>query len=107
MSGFFMMAGTVNSERPLQLLAGLLVEAGIDGSIDDDEFVMQSPTSTLALRTGFDHEYIAVGDAEDEIGLLADCTRLSRILKEREITHELEIYDKENRLIEQFVFQDD
>jgi hypothetical protein len=104
MSGFYMLAGTLTSDQSLQQLCSQLRDLGMDAEIEDDELELASPAS-LAIRSGFDHEYILVGDSTERELLLGECERFSGLLKQMQMAHEMEIYDTRNELIQQFDYQ--
>jgi hypothetical protein len=98
MSGFFMLAGTVQSELGLSELRQLLQRQSIAAVIVDDELEIEGHAN-LTFRSGFDHEYILVGDSLDEDTLMAETNRLSKALSMQGISHAIEIYDRQNHLI--------
>ncbi len=106
MSGFYMLAGTLTSDQSLQQILEKLTELGLPGKIDDDELELDTPAS-LTIRSGFDHEYILVGDALERELLQAECERLSGLLKQMHMSHEMEIYDTRNELINQIDYSID
>ncbi len=101
MGGFYMLAGTLTSDQSLQQLASQFKELGMAVEIEDDELELDSPAN-LAVRSGFDHEYILVGDSTERELLLGECERFSGLLKQMQMVHEMEIYDTRNELIHQF-----
>ncbi len=103
MSGFYMLAGTLTSDQTLEQISSQLKNLGMAAEIEDDELELDSPAS-LTIRSGFDHEYILVGDATEKDVLLAECERFSSMLKQMDMPHEMEIYDTSNELIHQFVY---
>lgn len=106
MSGFYMLAGTLTSDQSLEQISAQLKDLGIVSEIEDDELELDSPAN-LAIRSGFDHEYILVGDATESELLLGECKRFSGLLKQMDMAHEMEIYDTRNELIQQFEYQID
>lgn len=103
MTGFYMLAGTLTSDQSLDQISIQLKELGVISQLEDDELELESPAS-LAIRSGFDHEYILVGDATDSEVLLTECKHFSDILKQMHMSHEMEIYDTKNELIQQYNF---
>jgi hypothetical protein len=106
MRSFYMLAGTLTSDQTLNQISMQLKDLGVAGQIDDDELELDSPAN-LAIRSGFDHEYILVGDAPDGELLLGECERFSCLLKQMQMAHEMEIYDTRNELIQLFEYQID
>ena len=106
MSGFYMLAGTLSSDQSLQQIAAQLKDLGLDSQMDEDELELDSPAS-LALRSGFDHEYILVGDATESEVILGECERLSTLFTQMKLSHEMEIYDTRNELVQQYAFHAD
>jgi len=96
-----MLAGTVQSSLGLQQMQSWLQQAGIvcelDG--DEDELVLALAEANIVLRSGFKHEIIAVGDAQQERELLAAVKQLSVLLATQSCAHEFELYDRLNQLI--------
>ena len=103
MAGFYMLAGTLTSDQTLQQLSIQLKDLGVASQLEDDELELDSPAS-LAIRSGFDHEFILVGDAAQSDVLLTECERLSGYLKQLGLSHEMEIYDTQNELLKQLNF---
>lgn len=103
MSGFYMLAGTMASDQTLEQISAQLKDLGMAGQIEDEELELDSPAS-LTIRTGFDHEYILVGDATERDLMLGECDRFSGLLKQMQVAHEIEVYDTRNELIQQFVY---
>ena len=106
MAGFYMLAGTLSTDLALEQISIQLKDSGVSAQLEDDELVLDSPAN-LAIRSGFDHEYILVGDATESEVLLGACERFSAILKQLGLTHEMEIYDTHNELIRQYNFYQD
>lgn len=106
MAGFYMLAGTLSSELKLEQIALLLKDLGTDSQLEDDELELDSPAN-LTLRSGFEHEYIVVGDTTESALLLSECERLSKLLQQLQLTHDLEIYDLKNELIHQIDYRAD
>jgi hypothetical protein len=106
MSGFYMLAGTLSSNQSLQQIAAQLTDLGQVVQLEDDELELDSPAS-LALRSGFEHEYILVGDATESEVILQECERLSKLLQQLQLSHEMEIYDTLNELIQQYAYHVD
>lgn len=106
MSGFYMLAGTLNTDQSLQQIAAQLKDLGVTAQIEDDELELDSPAS-LTIRSGFDHEYILVGDASEREILWNECERLSGLFKQMQMAHEMEIYDTRNEMIHQFLYHND
>jgi hypothetical protein len=103
MSGFYMLAGTLTSDQSLEQISAQLKALGLVSGIEDDELELDSPAN-LVIRTGFDHEYILVGDATESELLLGECERFSGLLKQMQMSHEMEIYDTRNELIQQIEY---
>lgn len=99
MSDFYMLAGTVLSHKSLDELQAILADHSISSQIQDDELILDGQ-ATLAFRTGFEHEYILVGDASDYKQLAQAVQTLSTILCQQQLQHSLEIYDTNNELIQ-------
>ena len=100
---FYMMAGTIASEYDLQYFRDLLAKSGYITSIEDDELFIDGK-ATLILRTGFQHEYILVGDCNQLECITRDTKKLSKVLQHHGIQHGFEIYDPKNMLIEEFEY---
>ncbi len=103
MSGFYMLAGTLTSDQTLQQISVQLKDLGMAVQIEDDELELDS-AANLTIRSGFAHEYILVGDATESELLLAECERFSALLTKMQMSHEMEIYDMRNELIEQIIY---
>ena len=103
MSGFYMLAGTLTSDQSLEQISAQLKDLGMTAKIEDDELELDSPAN-LTIRTGFDHEYILVGDATERELLWGECEHFSELLKQMQMAHEMEIYDTRNEMIHQFIF---
>ncbi len=101
-----MLAGTLASDLPQQDFLRLLQSNGISASARDDEILIAGDIQ-LALRTGFDHEYILVGHSRDETILLQTCRRVSAKFAALRLEHEIEVYDVDNALIAALAFQAD
>ena len=106
MSGFCMLAGTLASDLPQQDLLLLLQRNGISASTRGDEILIAGDIQ-LALRTGFEHEYILVGHSRDEAVLVQACTQVSARFTALKLEHEIEVYDVGNALIATLGFQAD
>lgn len=99
MAEFHMLAGTVSSAKILEEFEALLLKAGIKSTVLDDEMELDGQVN-LTFRSGFEHEYIVVGDAIDQTLLKHEVQLLSDVLKQNQIQHEFEIYDMANELID-------
>ncbi len=95
---FYMVAGTVTTEKALVELKTLLAKQGLELEIEEDELLITS-SSNLVLRSGFEHEFVLVGDSTEKGTILEEIRALSSIFKTLKIAHELELYDTENQLI--------
>jgi len=107
MAGFYMLAGTVTTDLTLDKLSQALHAHALVASTQGDELRLTSQVENpakLALRSGFAHEFIAVGHAREQQPLMSECERLSSVLQSLQIAHELEIYDVKNELIRQLGF---
>jgi hypothetical protein len=102
MSGFFMLAGTIETDLSLQQWRSLLQQGGIDGRLDDeeDELELEAAAANIVLRGGFGHELIAVGDAQSEDQLRSAAGQLTALLQNNALAYEFELYDRNNELIE-------
>ena len=98
-----MLAGTVLCESSQHTLQNLLEQKGIATQIVDDEIVV-SGEARISFRTGFEHEYILVGDAHDGDILLAAIHKVSTVLCQQNIKHGYEVYDTENNQIFDYTF---
>lgn len=99
-----MLAGTVNCDSGQQILQNLLTQHGIAAQIVDDEIVVTGE-ARISFRTGFEHEYILVGDAHDGDILLAAIHKVSTVLYQQKINHAYEVYDTENNQIFDYTFE--
>ena len=104
MSSFYMLAGTVNSDDNLDQMQQLLSSAGLKTTIDDDELEIEGQ-ATLYFRAGFDHEYILVGDSDNQQILSNEAKKLSDVLQSNRLQHGYEIYDTENLMVDEFDYQ--
>ena len=101
MSRFYMLAGTLQSFASLEALQRLLKEASIVSRLIDDELEVEMAAS-MAIRTGFAHEYILVGDSRDAEILITAAKQLSAVFNRQRMSHDYEIYDRDNQLIESY-----
>lgn len=101
-----MLAGTVLSNKSLEELQAMLIQLSIPSEIKQDEIVLNSTSATLYFRTGFEHEYILVGDASDGETLLSEANKISALLRQHSIQHGYEIYDTDNQQIFDYEFAD-
>ena len=99
-----MLAGTVLSDKNLQELQQMLAEHCISAQVQQDEIVISGSSSRLYFRTGFEHEYILVGDAGDGETLITEAKKISNLLRQHHIEHGFEIYDTDNQQIANFQF---
>ncbi len=108
MASFFMLAGTVSTEKTLADIEKLLIDNDFQFKTDDDELFVKS-SSNLTFRSGFGHEYIVVADAQEQTTLTNEARLLSNSLKQNLIKHEFELYDRANELYEviEFLPKDD
>jgi len=98
--GFYMLAGTVQSDQTLQQIQALLEQHSICSEYDEDEQELTLLLdSTIIFRAGFAHEFIVVGDAIEEQKLLDAVKSLSQSLSALSIQHAFELYDMQNQLI--------
>ena len=104
MASFFMLAGTVSTEKTLADIEKLLTDNSFQFQIDDDEIFIKS-SSNLTVRSGFGHEYIVVADAQEQTTLTNEARFLSDLLKQNQIKHEFELYDRANELYEVIEFE--
>ncbi len=99
-----MLAGTVLTDRSMFEMKVLLANHEIRTRISEDELELEGRVN-LTFRTGFDHEYIIVGDAVEPQPLLDESERLSSILRQHQIQHAFEIYDHQNRQVFEVDYQ--
>lgn len=99
-----MLAGTIASENDLPQFRDLLAKSGYIVSIEDDELFIEGE-ATLILRTGFEHEYILVGDCNRLECITHDAHKLSKVLQHHRIEHGFEIYDTENLQIDELEYR--
>lgn len=102
-NGFYMLAGTVQSEQNIQQIQSLLASQKIYSDIQDDELKIDG-RATIYFRAGFAHEFILVGDAPDREDLMSDVEQLSSVLCNENIQHAYEVYDTENIQIHDYSF---
>jgi hypothetical protein len=95
---FYMIAGTLSWEQGADALCEALVASGWSARNEDGDVQLDSPAS-LALREGFSHEFIIVGDAAELAVLEQEVERLAASLDARGIGYHWELYDPDNRLI--------
>jgi len=93
-----MLTGTVLTNLALVEIQRLLEANGVATVILDDELEIKGQAN-LTFRTGFDHEFVIVGDSIDEDTLMSETSRLSLLLSQLRITHGIEIYGPQNELI--------
>lgn len=98
-----MVAGTVLTDLDLEQLRRVLEKNGVDAEINDDELKIRDE-ATVYFRTGFEHEYILVGDAREREPLLRQVQRISEVLKRNDISHAFEIYDTDNDQVHDYEF---
>ncbi len=98
-----MLAGTISTEKTLADFEKLLGTAGFQFETVEDEIFLQGPVN-LTLRTGFGHEYIVVADSVDKEVLTIEVQLLSDLLKNSQIKHEFEFYDRANELYDVIEF---
>ena len=99
-----MLAGTVCCDDRLESIQQRLASVGLNTRIDDDELEIEGE-ATLYFRSGFEHEYILVGDCEDQQLLISETRRLSQLLQGLSLQHGYEIYDMDNQMIDEFDYQ--
>ena len=99
-----MLAGTVSCGDSLESIQQHLSSVGLVTHIDDDELEIEGE-ATLYFRSGFEHEYILVGDCEDQQLLISETRRLSQLLQGLSLQHGYEIYDMDNQMIDEFDYQ--
>lgn len=99
MPSFCMLAGTVSTGKNFEEIVTLLSKAGFKTEILEDEIELKG-RANLIIRSGFDHEYIVVGDAIDNSTLKQESQLLSDKLKQELIQHEFEFYDMTNELVD-------
>ena len=99
MPEFYMLAGTLSTDESFSLLQTLLSDGGFELERIDDEILIKGQ-SNLTIRTGFDHEFIVVGDSTTNAALQHDSEMLSALLKQHQIEHEFEFYDMANEQYE-------
>ncbi len=99
-----MLAGTVLTDRSIAEMKTMLANHEIRAKICEDELELEG-RANLTFRTGFDHEYIIVGDSVERQPLLDESGQLSSILRLYQIQHAFEIYDHQNRQIFEFEYQ--
>ena len=104
MSKFFMLAGTVCCDDNLESIQQRLASVGLNTRIDDDELEIEGE-ATLYFRSGFEHEYILVGDSENQQVLISETRKLSQLLQGLSLQHGYEIYDRDNQMIDEFDYQ--
>ena len=102
MSGFFMLAGTIASERSLKQWCSMLQQNGVYSHLDDEEYELglEISAANIVLRGGFGHELIVVGDAQSEHHLRSAVEQLATLLQNNTLAYEFELYDRSNELIE-------
>ena len=96
---FYMAVGTVDWEQGGETLLRSLNEHKLGFEEQEDELEWDSDDATLCLRPGFAHEWILVGDAEDQQQLMQAVQQLSAALQALGIRHEFEIHAPDNSLI--------
>lgn len=102
MTGFYMLAGTVSTHKSLTDIQSLLAD-NYKSEINDDELELDSQVN-LTFRSGFDHEFIIVGDSTDSKLLISESEKLSSDLQKLSIQHAFEIYDTDNLKISEIAY---
>ena len=103
MSGFYMLAGTIETDLSLPQWRSMLQQSDLDARLDDDEdeLVLDFAAANIVLRGGFGHELIAVGDAQTEAELRAAVQQLANWLQAQHVAYEFELYDRQNQLMDE------
>ena len=103
MASFYMLAGTVLSDLDMQQMMSFLSQQGLQCRMEDEELRIDG-AARIYVRPGFDHEFILVGDAREEIDLRRDCEQLSAVLRSQRIQHAYELYGRDNEAIAEYEF---
>ena len=103
MSGFYMLAGTIETDLSLPQWRSMLQQSDLDARLDDeeDELALDFAAANIVLRGGFGHELIAVGDAQTEAELRAAVQQLANWLQAQHVAYEFELYDRQNQLMDE------
>jgi len=101
---FYMVAGTVEWDRGAEALQRALQAQGLPFDHEEDELLRETTRVELALRPGFEHEWILVGDAGEEAELRQAVQQLSDVLRALDVRHSFEMHAPDNRLLGEISF---